>query len=256
MRGAGSTYLQTTALSSGTATAQQMFYNPIFSFTYSADVTALEAQGMVDGQLQTVASAQGATTHNFTIETQLIKRATRPLLTGHISKSVSAYTFPTLATASVPTSSPYEIAVAAVTTGNIAYIKVFDPVVGPLAHTADATTAPTSTSQVQVDTTNNKLIFHSGAAGRTISYTTPYSFTGKGYGGSGTATSIGTLAFRGKVFDFGDEEALIEFPQITLVGITEMPVTGDVPTYSLAFLAAVPDGWTHPYQLLELATAS
>ena len=253
MRGLGSTYLATTSLAGGPG-AQALIPNPFFSFNYSADSTPIEAQGFVAGQQQTVAGGQGPVTHNLTLETQLIKRSTRSLLTQTLAKDVTTVVTPILKVATVPTSAPYEIADPAITTANLATILVFDDINGPLTKTADATTAPTTGYQVQVDTTGNDLIFHSSAAGRAISYTVPYTFTGKAYGGPGAATPLGELVFRGYTYDFGNERSLIEFPNLSIINVVELPLTGDVPTFSLEFLAAVPSGWDKPYRLLEEAT--
>jgi hypothetical protein len=256
MRGIGDAYLATTELNSAVATAQLLLPNPFFTFSYAADVTTIEASGFVSGRQQTVASAAGQTTHNLTLETQYIKRSTRPLQTRHVAKSFTSVIFPIRVDGVVPAGSPYEISDAAITAGNTNYILVYDDTSGPLTRTASATTAPANATEVQVNTTTNKLIFHATAAGRSITYTKPYTFTGKGYGGDGAATELGTLAFRAKVFDFGAEFSYIEFPSISLTNVVELPITGDVPTFSLEFLAAVPSGWSHPYRLLEVATAA
>lgn len=253
MRGLGSTYLATTSLAGGVG-AQKLLPNPFFSFNYSADSTAIEAQGFVAGQQQTVAAGQGPVTHNLTLETQFIKRATRALLTQTLAKDVTTVTTPILKTAVVPSSAPYEIADPLITVGNLATLLVFDEVVGPLTKTANATTAPASEYEVQANTTANKLILDEDASGRTISYTVPYVFTGKAYGGPGDATPLGELVFRGYTYDFGTERSLIEFPKLSIINVVELPLTGDVPTFSLEFLAAVPDGWDKPYRLLEEAT--
>jgi hypothetical protein len=255
MRGLGSTYLATTSLAGGPG-AQRLLPNPFFSFNYSAEATTIEAQGFVAGQQQTVAAAAGSVTHNLTLETQLIKRSTRPLLTQTLAKDVTSVVTPVLKTAVVPSASPYEIPDALITSGNLGTILVFDEVVGPLTKTADATTAPANEYQVQVDTTGNDLIFNAAAAGRTITYTVPYTFSGKAYGGPGAATPLGELVFRGYTYDFGTERTLIEFPKLSLINVVELPLTGDVPTFSLEMLAAVPDGWDKPYRMLEEATAA
>ena len=256
MRGLGDTYFNTTQLDGGALASQKIYPNPISSFNYAPDVTTNEAQGFRGGRLQTVGSAPGNTTQNFTVQTQYVRRADRPLLTGHLPKNKTAVQFPVLKAVTVPTASPYEITDAAITPTNVGLIQVFDDTYGPLTHTADASTAPANESEVQVDTTNNKLIFAAAAAGRTITYRQPFLFTGKGYGGAGANTSLGKLAFYGRTYDFGDEESLIWFPELSLVGITALPLTGDVPTYELAFLAAVPQSWDVPYELLELPTAT
>lgn len=255
MRGLGSTYLATTSLAGGLG-AQRLLPNPFFSFSYSAETTSIEAQGFVGGQLQTVAAAAGSVTHNLTLETQLIKRSTRQLLTQTLAKDVTSIVVPVLKTGVVPGSSAFIIEDALITTDNAANILVFDEVNGPLTKTATAATAPANAYEVQVDTTGNDLVLHSSAAGRTITYTVPYTFSGKAYGGPGEATALGELVFRGYTYDFGTERTIIEFPRLSIINVIELPLTGDVPTFSLEMLAAVPDGWDKPFRMLEEATAA
>ena len=256
MRGIGETYLATTELNGGNAISQNLYPNPFFTFNYSADSTPIEAQGFVAGQQQTVGSAKGPVTHNFTLESQYIRRSDRALIMGHLPKDFANVIFPVRVDSTVPNAAPYEITDTDITVANRNYILVYDDTYGPLAPTADASTAPADQSQVQVNTIETKLTYHENASGRATSYTKPYTFSGKGYGGAGAATSLGRMVFRGRVYDFGAEEALVEFPALDLVNVVELAVTGDVPTYQLQFLAAVPSGWTHPYRFLEVATAS
>lgn len=255
MRGIGDCYLATTALTGG-ATAQKLYPNPFFTYTYGAESTAIEAQGFVSGRQQTVGSALGSVTHNLTLETQYVRRPDRALVMGHTAKDFSGIQFPVRVDATVPLAAPFEIADVEITAANRNYILVYDDDIGPLVPTADATTAPASVEEVQINTASGMLVFHEDAAGHPISYTRPYAFAGKGYGGQGSAQSLGELVFRAKTYDFGDEEGLIEFPKLSLTNVVEQPITGDVPTYSLEFLAAVPAGWSHPYRFLELATAA
>lgn len=247
MRGIGDAYLQTTALGDGSGKSQKLYPNSFFEFTYSAESSPLEAQGQVGGRQQTVAAAQGATTHNFTLTTQYVTYPNRPLIMGHLPKTHTSVLFPVRADVILDNTLTITDATN-ITVANREYIIVYDSVIGPLTPTADATTAPASVNEVQVNTTTGTLVFHADAEGHTITWTKPMSYASvKGFGGSGSATALGRMCFRGKVYGW-DEESLVEFPALDLVNVTELPLTGEVPTFSLQFLAAIPDGWSHPYR--------
>ncbi|MBD1918851.1 MULTISPECIES: hypothetical protein [Cyanophyceae] len=248
MRGIGDAYLATTALGDGTGKSQKLYPNSFFEFTYNAETETLEAQGQVGGRQQTVAAAQGATTHNFTLTTQFVSYPNRPLIMGHLPKIFSTVAFPVRT--DVILDSAVTIADAAVTVGNSELFIVYDDIVGPLTRTATNATAPANSGEYQYKTAAPAgLVFHSSAEGHTITYTKPTTYTNiKGFGGAGNATALGRLTFRGKVFGFGSEESLIEFPALDLINVTELPLTGEVPTFSMEFLAAIPSGWSHPYR--------
>ena len=246
MRGIGDAYLATTALGDGTGKNQKLYPNAFFEMTYSAEAATLEAQGQVGGRQQTVGAAQGATTHNFTLTTQYVKFANRPIIMGHLPKTFTSVLFPIRQ--DVVIDNTVTIADALVTAGNRESIIVYDALRGPLTPTADAATDPANDSEVRIDTANGNIILHADAEGRTVTYTKPMSYANvKGFGGAGAATSLGRMAWRGKVYGW-DEESLCEFPALDLVNVVELPLTGEVPTFSLEFLAAIPDGWSHPYR--------
>lgn len=244
MRGIGDTYLATTAIGDGTGKSQKLYPNSFFEFTYNAETETLEAQGQVAGRQQTVAAAQGATTHNFTLTTQYVSYPNRPLIMGHLPKTFTDVAFPVRT--DVILDATVTIEDAAVTVGNSELFIVYDDQVGPLTR---AIAAPSDDSEYQYDSTNGELVFHPSAEGHTITYTKPVTYaTIKGFGGEGAATALGRMVFRGKVYGFGSEESLIEFPALDLINVTELPLTGEVPTFSLEFLAAIPSGWSHPYR--------
>lgn len=246
MRGIGDAYLATTALGDGTGKSQKLYPNSFFEFTYNAETTALEAQGQVAGQQQTVAGGKGATTHNFSLTTQYVTFPNRPLIMGHLPKTFTDVAFP-LRT-DVILDNTVTIEDPTVTVGNSELFIVYDDVVGPLNRVAGA---PANSGEYQYDTTAGELVFHASAEGHTITYTKPVTAaTVKGFGGAGAATALGRMTFRGKVYGWGNEESLIEFPALDLVNVTELALTGEVPTFSLEFLAAIPSGWSHPYREL------
>lgn len=246
MRGIGDAYLQTTKLGDGTGKAQKLYPNSFYEFTYAAEAAKLEAKGQVEGRQQTVGAAQGSTTHNFSLTTQYVTYANRPLIMGHLPKTHTNVLFPLRQDVTI-TAGDLEVEDTTITPANREFVIVYHETLGPLNPTAAAATAPATKYEVQVDTATGKLIFHADALGN-ATYTKPVSYASvKGFGGAGAATALGRMCFRGKVYGW-DEDSLIEFPALDLVNITELPLTGDVPTFKLDFLAAIPSGWSHPYR--------
>ncbi|HEY9877786.1 MAG TPA: hypothetical protein V6D29_04985 [Leptolyngbyaceae cyanobacterium] len=243
MRGIGDAYLQTVKLGDGTGKAQKLYPNSFYEMTYSAEVAKLEAKGQVEGRQQTVGAAQGSTTHNFSLTTQYITYANRPLIMGHLPKTHTNVLFPVRQDAII-TAADLEVEDPTITAANREFVIVYHETLGPLT---PVTAAPATKYEVQVDTATNKLVFHAEALGN-VTYTKPVSYANvKGFGGAGPSISLGRMCFRGKVYGW-DENSLVEFPALDLTNITELPLTGDVPTFKLDFLAAVPQGWSHPYR--------
>lgn len=245
MKGIGNAGLITTEL-----TDFQRFYpNDWFSFEYSPDVTDLEAVGYIEGIQQTVASGEGKVTHNFTLSTQLVKKEAQAIIYNQVPKTFSG-TIAIVESFTVPSSSPYELSVSTVTAANLSLIGVFSDTNGPLEPTADASTAPADGTEVQLDTTNNKIIFHSSLAGTTGSYTKPTVISSKpSFGGAGAATKLGRLKFLGKEYGWeSEDDGYVEFPALDRVGRPTISFTGDVPTFEIAFRAAVPTGWSDPFR--------
>lgn len=253
-RGVGNAYLATTTIGTGAGSEQHIFPMPVFNFEESVDTTPIEAQAQIDGVLQTVEAGTSTVTRTLTLTTQIFNTNMRPLVFGQLPKAATSFTIEVLKTVTLTDSE--EISDALITVGNLQSIRVFKAGVGRLTPTADATTAPASATQVQINTTSNKLIFFAGEEGATISYTVPRSVTSaKKYGGTGTKTPLGRLSFRCAVF--GLDGSLVEYryyPALDLVTPPTQSFSGEVPELTLEFLASTPAGWTDPYEVIDASS--
>jgi hypothetical protein len=253
-RGIGDAFLATTALGNGSGAAQWMFPFPAFNFEESVESESVEAQAQVGGILQTAEAGRSTVTRTLTLTTQIINTSTRPLIYNQLAKTFSN---PGIEVSKQVTLDDTEtIEDAAITTANLQSIKVFKLGFGRLTPTALAATAPANATEVQIDTTNNELVFFAGEEGATIAYTVPIVATSaKGFGGPGTKTPLGRLSFRCAVF--GLDESLVEYryyPALDLVSEPTQALSGGIPELTLEYLAATPPGWTDPYQVIEADT--
>ena len=253
-RGVGNAYLATTALGSGTGAEQYIFPMPVFNFEESVETTPIEAQAQVEGVLQTAEAGTSTITRTLTLTTQIFNTNLRPLVFGQLPKAATSFTIEVLKTAQLDDTEIIEDPL--ITSGNLQSIRVFKSGYGRLTPTASASTAPANATQVQIDTTDNELIFFAGEEDSIISYTVPRSVTSaQKYGGTGTKTALGRLSFRCAVF--GLDGSLVEYRYYPALDLTTPPTqtfSGEVPELSLEFLAATPDGWTDPYEVIDAST--
>ena len=261
LQGLGDTYAQTLNLSGGT-TAQRIIELFLFNFNFTSESETQEALGQVGGQLRTKSSAEGTVTDTLTLSTQFVDWAQLGFTVDEFPKTETNLIWPGLKPVTVPTTTPFEISDATITPANdnffFAFVNAFgawgQP--GSLVRTADATTAPANAGEVQIDTANNKLVFHSSLAGAPVSYTAPTTYTTiQAYGGPGTATKYGKISFRGKLFTPESTENWgIYFPSLSRNGRPNFEITGEVPELSIPFAAETPSGWEKPYQIVNFDT--
>jgi hypothetical protein len=253
-RGVGNAYLATTTLGGGTGSEQYIFPTPLFNFEETVDSSPIEAQAQIDGVLQTVEAGTSTITRTLTLTTQIFNTNMRPLVFGQLPKAATSFTIEVLKTVTLDNTEV--IADPLITAANLQSIRVFKNGVGRLTPTASAATAPASAAQVQIDTTANELVFFAGEEGETISYTVPRAVTSaKKYGGTGTKTPLGRMAFRCAVF--GLDGSLVEYrhyPALDLVTPPSQSFSGEIPELTLEFLAATPAGWSDPYEIIDAST--
>lgn len=262
LQGLGDTYAKTLNLAGG-ATAQKLIELFLFEFTFTSESEQLEALGYVRGVRRSKSSAEATVTDTLTLSTQYADWAQLGFALDEFPKSATNVIIPTLKTATVPAApGPYEIADAAITTANDSFIFVYVNAFGSwgqpgsLVRTANSSTAPTTTKQVQVETTSNDLIFAAGLAGAPVSYTVPVEYsTIEAYGGTGATSSFGKIEFRGKLYSpESTDNWAIYFPSLSRNSRPNIELTGDVPTLSIDFAAETPSGWDKPYVIYNLDT--
>lgn len=253
-RGVGDAFLATTALGGGTGAEQHIFPFPVFNFEESVESTPIEAQAQVNGVLQTVEAGTSTLTTTVTLTTQIFNTVTRPLVYGQLPKD--ATNFSIQVRKDVTLDATEVISDSLITAANLQSIRVSKAGVGRLTPTADASTAPANATEVQIDTTNNELVFFAGEEGETISYTVPREVTSaKKYGGSGAKTALGRLSFRCAVL--GLDGSVVEYRHYPALDIVTPPTrtqSGDIPELTIEMLASTPDGWSDPYEVIDAST--
>lgn len=261
LSGIGDVYAKTTALAGG-ATAQRMIELFLFNFEFTQEAESKEAQGFVGGKLITKSTAEATVASTLKLSTQYADWAQLGFSLDQFSRASTNEVVPVLKRVNVPTSAPYEISDALITAGNtnsiFAYVNAFGTWGQPGYLARAGTPASPTTGQVGVDTTNNKLIFHSSQAGAPITYTVPQTLaTVQIYGGSGSPTAYGNIEFWGKVYSpEATAEWQIYFPNLQRKSRPSITIQNDVPTLEVEFGAVAPSGWSDPYKLLNLDTAS
>lgn len=253
-RGVGDAFLATTTQGDGSGSNQWTFPQALFNFEETVDTESTEAQSQVQGELQTAEAGRSTTTRTLTLTTQIINTNTRPLIYNQLPKTFSADTIQIRKDAILDATEKIED--AAITAANLQQIRAFKDGFGRLTPTADASTAPASASEVQIDTTNSELVFFAGEEGETINYTIPTPFTSaKGFGGPGAKTALGRLEFRCAVF--GLDGSLVEYryyPLLDLVSEPSQSLSGGIPELTLEYRVSTPSGWSDPYQVIEADT--
>lgn len=257
LQGIGDTFAETLNL-----TDNRMIELFLFEFNFASEAENQEALAYIGGVQQTKASAESSVTNTLTLSTQFVDWAQLGFALDQFPTTETNVKIPTLKTGTVPSAAAYEIADAAITAANDAFIKAYINAFGTwgqpghLTRTADGDTAPSAARQVQVDITNNNLVFNSTEAGAPISYIVPTDYTSiEAYGGASNPTRYGKISFRGKLFSTESTENLgIYFPSLSRNSRPSIELTGDTPTLTIEFAAETPSGWEVPYQIFNFDT--
>lgn len=261
LSGIGDLFAKTTGLVGG-ATAQKM--TPLFlsQFEFSQEAETKEAKGFVSGKLVTKSTGEAEVTSTVKITTEYTDWQQLGIALDQFSRTFTSEKILVLKTATVPSTAPYEITDAAITAGNTNDIFVAISEAGtwgqPKPLPRATTPASPATGEVGVDTTNTKLVFHAGQAGASVTYTVPTVLaTVEGYGGSGNLSQIGNLEFWGKLYTpTASQGFTIYFPQLQRKSRPTITIAADVPSLEVEFGAIAPAGWTEPYKILNLNTAT
>lgn len=223
------------------------------NFTLQVNSSPQRARAFRGGVIQNVASAPGEATWTLTLEAEYATWQEIGFYINQLPETAASVRVPTLKTATIPSTSPYEIddaaIVSAVSAGIYVYISDVDNPNNSGYRTRAATPATPSVGEVGIDTTGNSLIFNSSDAGKVVVYTIPVTFTNREYYGGprgASALTYDRLEFRGITYPFNSP---IYIPDITFATISSpLQLGGDVSTLSIEMDANVPIGWDTPYQ--------
>lgn len=261
LQGVGDMAAITTQLGSGPLD-QKLIELYLFSFELTTEVETQEALAYIAGVQRAKKSAKKSEQTTLKVTTQYIDWAQLGFFLGEFDKLVAAQTIPVLKRATVPSTAPYEVAEAAITTANTGSLYVYVNEPGPwgMPRTLPRATTPATPTagQVGVDTSNHKFIFHAAQAGAPITYTVPQPLTNvRAYGGPGTATKYGEIQFFCTVIEPQSQYGLkLWLPSLSLKSAPSLSFAGDTPQLEAEFSCNVPSGWELPYQILNLNTGS
>jgi hypothetical protein len=248
--GVGDTWVKTKNLTSNTASgaiAQEVIIPLyLFDFEYTEDSTSLEAKGQIKGVKKTLASAVGEVTSTVKLSTQFINWSQLGFFLNQFSGSQASVAIPVLKSGKVPASSPYEVVDTGIASGTASgiYVYVSDD---DNSSYRTITSGTVAAGQVKVDTTGNKLVFHSSDAGKSFVYTLPTTYTNKEtYGGEGGIDKYGTIEFRGTLYGTEDR---IYFPSLDIKTSPSLSFTGDVATLEVEFSANTTGSNLYPYTI-------
>jgi len=227
----------------------------LLNFTYESAAEVKKSQKFVKGRLRDQSSAQGVITDTLTFRINDIDWAQIQFAMGNFAKNLTGFNMPALKYGNVPDTGPFQFPDSKITEANRPDLYVYfnSGIPGsppqPLTPTADATTAPAAMNEVQIDTTNGMLIFHSSAAGRPFSYTPPINIAAaEAIGGPGTSVPLGTFKFFGKVYSTKPSAGYdIMFPEVTLDGRPSVDFSQDVPALEITATPATPSGYEEPF---------
>lgn len=227
--------------------------------------TAKASQEFVSGSLVTAEEVAGATTYRFSLSWN---RQTWQRQGFHLNQKDRARSVlvPTdVVTATVPSSGSFEIEDAYITSTNDTQKTIQVAVTSSgawgqsmtLTRTTNASTAPSASGQVQVDTTNHKLVFHSAQAGATVKYVKFDYYDVRTYGGPTGITRIGEFEYFGRVYvkEIPTPE-IFHVPKAEIVTIPSFTINNGVPTVTVECSMTLPSGWDDPWEIINMYGAS
>lgn len=259
LSGVGDLYAETLNLA-GDEIDQRIIELYAFDFAFNSESTPREARGFVKGVKKIKSSAVGEVTDTLVISTQYTDWAQLGFALDEFPKSESSVKLPVLKQATVPTSAPYEIADAAITSANDNYIKAYVSAFGtwgqPGYMPRAATPATPAAGEVGVDTTGNKLVFNAEQAGAPVSYSIGTDYTSiEAYGSAGNSTKYGKIAMRGRLYTpESTNNWYIYFPSLSRQSRPSINLGDDVPSLEITFAAETPPGWEQPFAIYNLDT--
>lgn len=234
----------------------------LLNFTYESAAEIAKTQKYVKGKLRDQSSTQSTITDTLTFRINDIDWGQQQFASNKLSKAITSFNMPTLKYGEVPETAAFEHGDTKITVPNLPDIFVYFNADAPgsppmsLTPTADATTAPASMSEVQIDTANQKFIFHSSAAGRPFSYTVPRIITtAEAVGGPGEGTKIGKFKFFGQEYSTKPREGYdLMFPEVSLDGRANVDYSSVPPVLEITATPATPSGWDEPFVRINNAT--
>jgi len=222
----------------------------LFSFDYTTDSSALEAKSQKKGIRRTIASAVGESIGTLKLSSQYGNWGHLGFFFNQLPSVVSSVKIPILKTGTVPATGPYEVTDVGITAGNASgiYVYLFDD--QDSTYLKKVAIAPADGTEVQVDTTANKFVFHSSLAGKSFTYTMPTTETNVERYGGATGDKYGTIEFWGVIYGTEDR---IHFTSLDFKTTPPISLAGYVATLEVDFSANVTAGDDEPFRIYKAA---
>lgn len=215
-----------TSIETSHVTTQTVLLNgPMSSWSLNADDTEVESKGYPIGGvglLENIYTFISERVWNLEVGMQAFDWGMMQLVFGVFERVTSSFKFRRSYTGTVPSGSPYEI-----TDSNLVGLTAADVHVSFFATTSKeyypakiVGAAPTATTEVQLDATNGKLIFHSSDAGLAFSYQLRESYTNvKTINVESDSRTLDTVSFSGvMVLNSKPSEIGIDVPSMGKTG--------------------------------------
>ncbi len=231
------------ALISRTAVAadRQLFAGPYSSVNIEGSTDEAQAQGWIDGKLRTTSSSTTTEDYTLTLQFQETDWRSLELAFGELSQETASITLPQGMVASVPMTSPYEVAIAGLTGSSEVQVVVQGSGASQLEPTTDYTVA------------TDKITFQAEHAGKGVYINYFKTFTSiKTIGAGATATGLSEFEFYAKLYGPNFANGVLFYaPKVSLISLPSYE-TGDVSEWEMQFRMANPPGARKPYRLAPL----
>jgi hypothetical protein len=225
------------------------------TFSYAESGTDTFIKKQVQGKQQDQQSLGAVLERRLTIVTEFTNFEMYGVMLNAEEKQFANITQPEYSEYVVPAGGG-NIPIAAITATNIASVSVCynGNIVGKRGAFSKVTVAPTTAGTCQVAA--GGITFSAADAGLTVGVIVDIAYaTAKGYGGAGTAATLGEMEFIGQTFMAGTNKpgGWIYFPQIERLSEVTVELTGDgAAQISQVFNCTIPEalGWDRAFRMI------
>jgi hypothetical protein len=227
-------------------------------FTYEESGNDEYAQQQINGRKSNVQSVGAVLERKLTITTQLFSFESLGLTLNTEKKQFTNVTRPVYREVEVPAGGG-PVPAPGLVAGNLAGVAICynggpNGQQGPMIKIS---TLPTAAGSVQVAA--NTLTFAAADAGCVVGYFYDQIVTSvTGYGGAGTATSLGQMEFYGALYSqsAGAVTGSLWLPEVERESAFTVEFGGDgVPEIATTYNVSIPAGWSKAYSIDDLTTA-
>lgn len=221
-------------------------------FSIEAESEKKESKKFKDGLIVTAGSAQTSEKYTMKIKIEAANWLAIQFAYGELAGITTSVALPEIKYASVPTTAPYVITDADITSTTVWTTVTTAGTWGKAGPLAKETTTPTAAGFVP-DGTAHTLTFHSSRAGAPVAYRVFKTYSNiESIGAETVFTAFSSFSFSGIIY--GDEEKIkIVIPKITRTNIPTLNVS-DLTSFELDFDLIVSGSDRKPFKLYNLST--